>query len=253
MHMSPVGNRGKNAFLKGEGIHKKSGGVRKVAVFDIDGTIFRSSLLIELVEALIEESLFPEEAQRTFEREYRKWLDRKGTYENYIDAVVAAFMGYIKGVYYADFARVAESVIKHQQDRVYCFSRDLIKDLKKEKYYLLAISQSPKTILEGFCKNLGFDKVYGRIYEIGPEDRFTGAIVDLHLIENKANIVRRAVEKEKLTLNDSIGVGDTEGDIPFLEMVKKPICFNPNAALYKHARRMNWMIVVERKDVIYEL
>lgn len=91
------------------------------------------------------------------------------------------------------------------------------------------------------------------MYELGPEDRFTGKINDLHLIANKANIVKRALEKEKLTLECSIGVGDTEGDISFLELVEQPICFNPNTRLYKHAKRMGWKIVVERKDVIYEL
>jgi phosphoserine phosphatase len=70
---------------------------------------------------------------------------------------------------------------------------------------------------------------------------------------NKAAIVRRAVEKENLTLEGSVGVGDTESDIPFLEMVSKPVCFNPNQKLYKTAQRLRWNVVVERKDVIYEL
>lgn len=78
-------------------------------------------------------------------------------------------------------------------------------------------------------------------------------MTDLHLIANKANIVRRAVEKENLTLRGSIGVGDTEGDIPFLEMVEKPICFNPNEKLYRYARLMKWTVVIERKDVIYKI
>ena len=65
--------------------------------------------------------------------------------------------------------------------------------------------------------------------------------------------MRRAVEKENLTLQHSIGVGDTETDIPFLEMVAKPICFNPNSKLYRYAKRMKWDVVVERKDVVYEL
>jgi len=32
---------------------------RPVAFFDIDGTVFRSSLLVELVEALVKEEIFP--------------------------------------------------------------------------------------------------------------------------------------------------------------------------------------------------
>lgn len=91
------------------------------------------------------------------------------------------------------------------------------------------------------------------LYETGPQDLFTGKILEEHVIFNKSNVLRRAVEKEQLPLADSIGVGDTESDIPMLEAVENPICFNPNAKLYAHAKRRGWKVVVERKDVIYEL
>jgi phosphoserine phosphatase len=48
-------------------------------------------------------------------------------------------------------------------------------------------------------------------------------------------------------------VGDTDGDIPLLESVARPICFNPNQRLFTHAKRVGWDVVVERKDVIYKL
>lgn len=227
--------------------------MKKVAIFDIDGTIFRSSLLIEIVGRLIEEGVFSRQKTQDFARQKNAWLDRKGGYDEYIKAVVDVFVKNIKGVEYREFARLAEEVVAEQKDRVYRFTRDLIKELRKKGYFLLAVSHSPKGVLDHFCERLGFDKVYGLIYETGPSDRFTGEITDLHVMLNKAQVVQRAVRKEELTLDDSIGVGDTESDIPFLELVKKPICFNPNAKLYAHAKRNKWRIVVERKDVIYEI
>src|SRR5690606_20178519 len=122
----------------------------------------------------------------------------------------------------------AEHVVEDQWKHVYRYTRDLIHELRRDGYFLLTISHSPKTILDKFCPRLGFDKVYGTIYETGPNEAFTGQIVDSHLIFNKAAILKRAIEKENLTLAHSTGVGDTESDIPFLEMVTKPICFNPN-------------------------
>ncbi len=226
---------------------------RKVAIFDVDGTIFRSSLLIQLVQKLIERNAFPADAQKVFDREHRKWLDREGDYEEYIMAVVAAFRKHIKGVHYGELADAAEELVAEQWKRTYRFTRDFIKDLKSKDYYLLAVSHSPKTVLDKFCPKLGFNKSYGMMYEIGPQDLFTGEIADEHLIYNKANVVKRALEKENLTLSHSVGVGDTESDIPFLEMVTQPICFNPNAKLYKYAKRMGWEVAVERKDVIYRL
>ncbi len=226
---------------------------RKVAIFDIDGTIFRSSLLIELVEVLIEKGLFDFSARKEYEKEEKEWLDRKGDYESYINAVVKVFVNNIKGIYYEDFDRATKIVTERYKNRTYRYTRDLILSLKKKKYFLLAISQSPKGILDSFCERLGFDKVYGRFYELDSSGKFTGKVVNEDLISDKSNIVKRATEKENLTLLSSVGVGDTEGDISFLEIVAKPICFNPNSKLYLHAKKKGWRIIVERKDVVYEL
>ena len=228
-------------------------GKQKVAVFDVDGTIFRSSLLIQLVNRLIENDAFPIKARKVYAREYEKWLNREGGYQEYIHAVVQAFNKYLKGVHYGALADAAEEVVEGQWKRVYRYTRGLLQDLKDRDYYLLAVSHSPKTVLDKFCPRMGFDKAYGIVYEIGPQECFTGKAVDEHLILNKAKILQRDVEKENLTLMHSVGVGDTESDIPFLEMVARPICFNPNSNLYTYAKRMKWKVVVERKDVVYEL
>jgi len=227
--------------------------MQKVAFFDIDGTVFRSSLLIELVEALIEKGIFPQNVRARYATSYALWKNREGTYEAYIDDVVRVFMDTLKGVHYGDFADVGRSVVDAQSKRVYRYTRDLIQDLKGKGYYIVAISQSPKTILDEFCDSYGFDKVYGRMYELGPLDSFTGKVVDEHLIKNKAKIIDRLLAHGGFTLEDSIGVGDTDSDIPLLEKVETPICFNPNMKLYEVARQKKWPIIVERKDVVYTI
>jgi HAD superfamily hydrolase (TIGR01490 family) len=228
--------------------------MQKVAFFDIDGTVFRSSLLIELVDALIACEAFPKEALAEYSEAFEAWRDRRGTYDNYINALIRTYLKYIKGVHYSVLADVGRSVVEVQGSHVYRYTRDLIKTLKSDNYYLVAISQSPKTVLDDFCLRYGFDKIYGRMYELGPQDRFTGIVIDEHLINNKANIVKRVFEhNSELTNEDSVAVGDTEGDISLLESVAHPVCFNPNQLLYSHAKRMGWEIVIERKDVIYHL
>lgn len=224
---------------------------KRLAIFDIDGTVFRSSLLIELTEALIQAGIFPQKARKLYLRAYENWLNRQGPYEKYINAVIKTFYQNIKGVSDHDFFKIAKKVVAFYKNRVYRYSRNLIGNLKIKNYYLLAISNSPKGIVEEFCKKLGFDRVYGQMLEINKKKRFTGKILYPELIFNKAKILKRAIEKGKLTLKKSIGVGDTESDIPFLKMVEKPICFNPNQRLYRFARKAGWQIVVERKDVIY--
>lgn len=225
---------------------------RPVAAFDIDGTVFRSSLALELVERLIEKGIFPLESRTLYENERVLWLDRKGDYQAYVDKVVEVFKKQIKGASFEEVANAAGEIIEEKKNRVYRYTRDLIKDLKQKEYYLLAISHSPKFIADGFGYEAGFDKVYGFFFTSGPSGNFTGEVEDEDLIKNKSAILQRAVRKEGLTFEGSIGVGDTESDIPLLESVETAIAFNPNSVLYAHAKRRGWKIVVERKDVVYE-
>src|SRR3989338_2687943 len=212
---------------------------RRVAVFDIDGTIFRSSLLLELVEALIQAKVFSKYAQAHYLDTWEKWRDREGSYNDFIMSVIEAYKHYIKGVRCADVWRVAERVIEIQKKRTYRYTRDLVKKLAKT-HFLLAISHSPYEAVAPFAKSWGFEKVYAMVYEVDKKVRFTGKTMYEDIIFDKAETLERAVEHESLTLKDSIGVGDTESDIAFLKMVDRPIAFNPSSELYDYAKNKKW-------------
>jgi HAD superfamily phosphoserine phosphatase-like hydrolase len=224
----------------------------KIAVFDIDGTIFRSSLLIEFMEALMLEKVIPRRVEKSWEKEYLAWLERRGTYQDYLDKVVWASRRYIRGVSQFKVWEIAKKVVAFRKSRVYRFTSDLVRELKST-HYLVAISGSPYDMVQPFCKEFGFDKAYGRIFEVDGKSRFTGKILYEDLIRDKKKILERTLFKEGFTLQGSVGVGDTETDIPFLKMVERAIAFNPNEKLYREARRRGWEIVVERKDVIYKM
>ncbi len=225
---------------------------RKVAVFDIDGTIFRSSLLLELGEALIHAKVFSKYAQAHYLDTWEKWRDREGSYGEFIESVIQAYLHYIKGVRRADVWKVAGRVIDIQKKRTYRYTRELVKKLAKT-HFLLAISHSPYEVVALFAKSWGFEKVYAMVYEVDKRVRFTGKALYQDIILDKAAVLKRAVEHNDLTLTGSIGVGDTESDVGFLELVERPIAFNPSSGLYKVAKKQKWDIIVERKDVVYNI
>jgi len=228
-------------------MNTRSGIQRKVAAFDIDGTIFRSSLLIEVVEMLIRKKIFNSKARTAYLKEQQAWNNREGGYEDYITAVVDVFMKHIKGVAYQTLVTAGKEVALIKAKCVYRYTRDLIKTLREKGYFIIAISHSPKLILDFFCRPLGFDKVYGLKYEVDQHGRFTGKVMDPDLMFNKAAVLSRAVEKEKLTLRGSYGVGDTESDISFLQMAAHPICFNPNHQLYMAAKKKDGRLLLNGK------
>ncbi len=219
-------------------------------MFDIDGTIFRSSLLIELNAKLVAEGIFPEKAKEKVARVREAWLNRKGSYEDYIRVIIRLYEKDIAGVSIAAIERISWSLIAKQQQHVYVYTRDLIKKLRKT-HTLIIISLSPYEVVKEFQKAYRFDHISGTAYA-RKGNYFTGG-VDRTVMLDKKEILETIIADHGLSLRGSIGVGDTESDIAFLSMMDHPIAFNPNHLLYAHAKRKKWNIVVERKDVIYEI
>ncbi|HAO81549.1 TPA: hypothetical protein DCQ82_02465 [Candidatus Veblenbacteria bacterium] len=222
----------------------------RLAVFDIDGTIFRSSLQRELIMALVRYNVFPAIVKKELEQNYFSWVNRQGNYEDYIMQVVRSYEKRIAGVSVEDVRRVAQIVISQQKSRVYTYTRQLIEKLRPT-HNLVAISGSPIEIVEEFNSHYKFDAVYGMTFQIHDE-RYTGEVLEIPIRDKKAVLKKYLLEKN-LKLAGSVGVGDGESDASFLEIVSRPICFNPNKNLYKIAKKKGWEIVVERKDVIYNM
>jgi len=226
----------------------------KLAVFDIDGTIFRSSLTVELVNGFFAAGIFPKSAKKEMEADYLAWRDRKAHYDTFTKKVIEIVFKYLPGCKKSDVDDIVTNVITWQKDRVYRYTRDLLTELKDKKYKLIAISGSPSYIVKSFADNLGFDIAYGLPYEV-IDGSFTGQVLNMEPVEHKEKVLQTIIDKYSLDadLAKSIAVGDTQMDIPMLEMVGNPIAFNPNRELADHAKNKGWRIVVERKDVIYNV
>lgn len=228
--------------------------LKKLAVFDIDGTILRSSLTIQLINRLIKAGVFPKTAAGEMEKDYQAWLNRQGSYESYIAQNVKTLNRHIAGCGKASVDAAARAVLKSQKDAVYRFTRDLLRQLKKQKYFLLAISGSPQEIVSQFGKLWGFNLALGSVYEI-KGDKFTGKILNLDTVYRKAEVVQKVIKLYNLKpgLKSAIAVGDTESDIGLLQLAGRPIAFNPNQKLASAAKKYRWPIVVERKNVIFKI
>ncbi|HLC99937.1 MAG TPA: HAD-IB family phosphatase [Patescibacteria group bacterium] len=223
---------------------------RKLAIFDIDGTIFRSSLVIQMVHRLVENGMFPKEANEEIEQDYLAWLNRKGTYEKYIWQVVKIHLKYIGGCSVKKVEHIADQLIRDQKDRVYRFTRSLIADLRTKNYFLLALSGSPDYIVSAFAQAYHFDGSFGSTY-LTNNGVFTGEGVSLKKQEVLSVFLREKINE--IDPKDWIAVGDTKDDIPTLETVGQPIALNPDQGLAEYAKKKGWRIVVERKDVIYDM
>lgn len=225
---------------------------QKIAVFDIDGTIFRKNLAFELIDQLAWMGIFKKEVRKTLMKLYSNWLDHKGTYEEYRKALVSLYGENIKGCREKDVLAASKEVIPFYKDRTYIFATRMIAKFKEENYHIIAVSGSPHEIVEAYNEYLKFDAVFGSVYEVDDKGIYTGK-ASFEPTIHKGHVVNQYVLENDLTLSGSYGIGDTESDAKFLEIVENPIAFNPNLNLKEIAEEKGWRIVVEKKDVIYDI
>ncbi len=223
---------------------------KKIAVFDIDGTIFRSNLHFELFKGLVEYGIFPAIVLKEIEEYHDDWINRRGHYRDFEKSLIVSYQNRLKGKVVEDIQKVSRFIVAEKMEHVYVYTRDMIERLRSE-YLLVAISGSPREIVDAFTENWKFDTSYGTIY--GSENGvYTGDVV-FPSYEIKDQTLTNFCTEHGLSLEGSIGIGDTNGGIAFLNLVEHPIVFNPSQELFAKAKQRGWKTVVERKDVIYEI
>lgn len=224
---------------------------KKLAVFDIDGTIFRKNLHFELINELVFAGVFRKEVKNELQKLYGHWLNHEGTYEAYRNKLVSLYEEHIKGCKQSDIVYASKKVAQFHAKRIYIFANRMIKRMRKN-HTMLIISGSPSEIVGEYADIFNFDAHYGSVYELDNCKKYTGNVIFEPTID-KGAVVRQFIAENNIGLEDSFGIGDTESDAKFLELVDNPIAFNPNMNLRKIAKERNWQVVVEKKDIIYEM
>lgn len=224
---------------------------RKFAVFDIDGTLYRWQLFHELVEELTIADVFPANTFRKVDESWNAWRGGALSFHDYEMLVVETLVKYLPLIPTKTFEAACDKVVEQSGHKLHAYPKQLLQTLKSEGYVIIAISGSQQELLERFGARHGFDIVVGALYE-RQESRFTGTVAR-HTVGRKAELLEEIIARQNLTLDESVGIGDSEGDISLLEKVAKPIAFNPSAELFQVARKRQWPIVIERKNIAYRM
>lgn len=227
---------------------------KSFAVFDIDGTIARNSLLQLLVRELANRGhvrLGTAIAIEKLLHDYRLRISDDSFGQYMKQAVQMLFADMPDGIRVEEYDLAVNTVVRDNITNLYLYTTQLIDTLQKNGYFIIAISGSEFRAVEHFAKALNFDAWLGAVKYIERDGRITGETEIL--THDKKQVLSGVIHKFDLDTKGSLAVGDTSSDIAMLEMVDQPIAFNPNQALFKAARERGWMVVVERKDMVYGL
>jgi HAD superfamily hydrolase (TIGR01490 family) len=230
----------------------------KAAFFDIDGTIYRDSLLTEHFKRLIKYELIdPRQWENKVKDLYTQWDKREGGYDEYLLGLVDSYVEAIQHITFEENEFTANQVINVKAGRVYKYTRDRIKWHKEQGHKVIFISGSPEFLVSKMAKKYGADDFCGTIYH-HENNRFTGETTPMWDSISKQKAIDKFVEKYKIKLEDSYAYGDTNGDLTMMRAVGHPITINPAKGLLVNIKKDEKLkskiqIIVERKDVIYKL
>ena len=222
------------------------------AAFDIDGTVIRWQLYHAIGDAMAKKGLIDDGTYQKVRNARMNWKvrDNDDAFLEYERQLVVAFDEGLKGMPVEQFNKLVDDVFSVYHKQVHTYTRDLIQELKEKEYLLFAVSGSPDMIVRKFVEHYGFDDFAATNYQI-KENKHT-AINDISL-GKKSELLTNLIAKHGATKKGSIAIGDTESDIGMLELVENPIAFNPTKKLFQHAQQQGWKIVVERKNMVYEM
>ena len=229
------------------------------AFFDIDGTLYREGLIAEIFKKLVKyEIIEPEKWYNEVRPIYQKWDKRQGNYDNYLLKMAEIYIEAVKGLHKSQIDFIAQKVVEQKGDRVYTFTRDRIRWHKEQGHKVITISGSPYELVREMSLKHGFDDFSGALYLLNDEDIYTGAVKPMWDSQSKSKAIDYFVTKYELNLDKCYAYGDTAGDFSMFKRVNYPICVNPTRELLKKVLddpevNEKVQIVVERKDVVYNL
>ena len=229
------------------------------AFFDVDGTLYRDSLMIEHFKKLIKyEVLDPIIWHGNAKQAFENWDKRHGNYEDYLMEISRIYLESMKGLNknYLDF--ITNQVIHLKGERVYRFTRDRILWHHKQKHLVFFVSGAPNFLLSKMAEKYNVQYFKGTEYFLDENNNFTGKINQMWDSTSKNKAIDDFTLQYNINMEKSFAYGDTQGDIDMLKMVGNPVAINPVRELVTYIKNDSELkekitLIVERKDVIYQM
>lgn len=228
------------------------------AFFDIDGTIYRDSLMVEHFKKLIKYEIVDQKAWVAHARDtFLDWDKRQANYDDYLDEICDLYVKSLQNVDKSGIDFTSDQVIALKSERVYKYTHSRIKWHLENGHKVIFISGSPSFLVEKMAKKYNATDYAGSEY-IFEDGKFNGTVIPMWDSKSKNIAIDTFVEKYDIDLSHSYAYGDTNGDISMLKRVGHPVAINPTNELVNHiikddTLRERSQVIVERKDIVYSL
>ena len=215
---------------------------KRVAFFDVDGTLLKSTI--------VHYYIYLRSVRMPFPLKYF-WLIGflpKTVYYLILDSISRTrfnqvFYRNYRGLEVAEVkALSAEMFETSLRPKIFAEAVSQIQEHQEEGIDVVLVTGSLNFIVQPIADYLGVDAVLAP--QLREEDgRFTGELTTVPLIgEEKAKAVRSYANQHEISLEESYAYGDSGSDLPLLECVGNPVAVNPGKKFRQIACESGWEI-----------
>jgi len=225
----------------------------RLAIFDVDGTLFDGNLGMEFLKALMEKGVVSKKISSSIFIWYGKYKNDEVDKAIAVDRIYQLFAKGMKGKREAEMRIVAKKTWNKVSDKLYGYVEFLVESLRMQGLKVVLLSGSPVEMVELLGKDLGINKrdVIAGILEV-KNGIYTGKIISYPgSSEAKVRAINSYLKNTDLNIDfhRSVGMGDNERDFKILNKVGMHFAFEPNDVLKAKARKAKFTIV-NRKNVV---
>lgn len=212
---------------------------KKIALFDIDDTIYNGGIIFPLMESQADSGLLSKESVDTVNEHRNAYKRGDIAYEEQSKGVVISWAEGLQGVSYEVVLRHAEEFIKKDYDKFYTYTPDLLA-LLKETHDAVIITNEPQFVAEIVLSLFGFASYSSTTFEV-KEGLLTGTVSHFNSTQHdKGQSVQKVLEG--YTTTSSFAFGDSISDLQMFEAVENPVCVNASPELHAIATSREWIL-----------
>lgn len=221
----------------------------KVAVLDVDGTLYPGALGLQLLQALTADGISDKSKSEEVFKVIDKYRLNEIDFQTMATSAYTLYAEAIAGISETVMQRIAREVWEQERNKLFPFVPKLIDILKNQGYSVVLISGSPNEIVCCLAEEFGILKYQGSIFATH-QGKYSGKVNLLSgALGEKYSIFLEMVKDWRVNLEKSFAMGDSITDTALFQIVGKPLVFEPHPSLMLVAQEKGWL-VTNRNDVV---